>query len=237
MPARGQRSGLDSTQRDSTRPGTSGGANTAGLAAGVANAQAQVNRQYGTQQQQAARAARSYGNPYGGQGGAGDTPPTITRTDSQPFTISTPGSVPVSGGATGGYVDDSGIITHQRASPGQLFSALTRIMTGPSGVATALADIASSDQYGRSLLGASLDKSVGGVPDVGYRGGNHIANPYNQPDRPSGDTRLQDRSVGAGTAALTGDGPAGGGAAEFSDVMLSDRRKPYGAGTKMILSL
>jgi hypothetical protein len=74
----------------------------------------------------------------------------------------------------------------------------------------------------------------------GYVGNRVAPNTNSRNDRPSDDTRLLDRSSAAATNALTGDTPSPSGAgtdALFSDVMLSDRRKPKSdlAGTNMLL--
>jgi hypothetical protein len=123
-------------------------------------------------------------------------------------------------------------------SAGQVISSLAMAPTGPLGVLGAIAGVATSDEYGRTLLGQAIDENTGGLP--GLRDGWQPDRDRNLDGGPSGDGVMLDQPD-----IPTGDGesdPGGAGTkALYSDVLLQDRRKPRNdsipAGTRMALSL
>lgn len=213
---------------DRLSKGTAGGAKKA-------NPQAQVNRQYGTQEEQAARARAS-----AAQTESGNRPNPLAPT-----------TIPMGGKVPPGALPDV-----EDASWGQLLGLAAKLLPGGIGFANDAEEgydaLTSGNMSGVSrggIMGAALDDALGDTPGKQsgwrpdrYRGTNSmggIGGSGGAVSDSAGDSRsIPGRRVGAGTQALTGDpedieaGPGG----PFSDVMLRDRRRPRGAGTQMLLA-
>lgn len=183
-------------------------------------------------------ALRGPGKPTGaGGGGQTQIGPEGIANPSSPAAPSTPAPAKLmpAFAPNGRPLTDGTIQTYDDPSLGQVVSALTRMPISPLGVISTLASVADSDQYGRDMLGRTIDEENGSTPDPGYQGPNRIAsNTYSRGDN---DTRLMDRASAAARAGLSdaaggaapADAATGGddGGAEFSSVKLADRRRPY----------
>ncbi|HVO01487.1 MAG TPA: hypothetical protein VMT54_04760 [Candidatus Cybelea sp.] len=121
---------------------------------------------------------------------------------------------------------------YDHPSAGQVLSALGNAVAVGTGSVLGLAgNIATSDQYGRTLLGRAIDDLTGGTPELPDR--------WEAPrEKYNIDARGEQQLAPRGTAPSATEDPLSTGdtGAAPSDVMLQDRRRPYGlyAGTTLL---